>query len=645
MQIKFVVIILSIALFFLFCFSCHPQPAHAPSDEVSRSVDQRWDRLLCTTEIPLPPQADTERFLMRLKNAAAQGSCCASWKYSQYMLDLFDWVRLVYRHTDRPSAQAEPVAGHQLLWKTLGLAGAPTHGLWATKQVLSRFNQQFPLNAKRCAEYRDFFSTAAKLLQADSAPRRKLKQALTVVTAYKEIARSTSPLALNAQLRLIDWCSQAFKLAVGASPRLQYPRINQCLFPLFDADPGPYFHQNAAERPPDPPWTLIAGVLKQNQRKLLKTRFHALAQHLTNKEEKFFLLAAPSLPSPLNLAQTLLPVSKVGEPWDRTPLVLLQKDHFLVGGQVIWANDEENLVTALQKQLRQDQRGRITIAADPKISSAKILTFARIARRAGASILDLGVARQVAEHASIGDVQLMVFQNQPILRLEVLPLWLELFSTKPLSPLSRREPRQVTSPSDLANNQLAFHFGGPTTDISLSSRDGTWSDIAPEQISQVIVDLRQAYPEDNTLNIIPEGNVNYGELITVINALRELAPQLMFPRLGIAPGGPFLPPTKDLSPLVHILSRATVELQPPISPIGLASFRHCYLRTLRQAYDHPKKIMPQGTLVIRQRGHQMPVLSGKLRSMDLRRCVKSTWGSLPEVEPQTYTIHFAIKDG
>ncbi len=246
----------------------------APSSPPLSSQPRPSDISQFSIHLKLPPAAETPAALHRLERLGRQGSCPAAWLSAQYLLDLFDLTRLT---GGLPSDSG--ASSHKLLWQRLGLSGPPGRGRLATQQVLQGLVQRFRDIAPRCPE-KENARLALDMLRVDSTPRKTIERALAAAVRYKKIARSGSPLRPNALLRLADWCDKSFHLAAGGDPSQQHRRLNQCLFPLFDADPSPYFEEDPQRRPTDPPWSVLAEELKLRYQALVQTRFAKLAEDL-----------------------------------------------------------------------------------------------------------------------------------------------------------------------------------------------------------------------------------------------------------------------------------------------------------------------------------------------------------------------------
>ena len=604
--------LLLIPLILLLSACPHPLPVGGPNK------DALPPRLV--EALVLPPGPETGPALEELAKAANAGSCPAAWIRVRYLIDLYDTVRLqpLMAAPDREAY----AAAHLQLWSGLNNPGGAGRGELATRQVQGALKSLIKAIPASCPQTRG----ASELLDADALQRDTVPHAQAAAVAYKRIARSGADLAPNATLRLAHWCLASFLLAAGGEPALQHVRLNQCLFPLFDADPTPYFEEDPARRPPDPPWTLLAIQLKAKVAALSRGRLSGLAATLTRAVEAALKRAGPTLPVPLDLARTNLPVSDGGasasQPWDRIPLVFFTGKGYLVGGVAILADDEElaGLQSALTLRLRGDRRGRVSLVADPDSPARVALTVGRAARLAGARTLELGVTYQVAPGTTPGDVQRDVFGDKPVLRLHGVPISLIPLAAKRIPTVPRERPRGLDYDVRGAPNQLLLRVDrGRAT---LSSKDGVLPPVKLEQIRATLETASEAYPDDQGLLLLPGPGITLAELIFAAGAAtRTAGDRPLFTGLALAPAG--LPPGSDadLAPVLRALAPARVTATPATAaPLSRALLR-CYHQALRTAVAKPGATHPAGELRFKRSRGKARAAGGDLKDRDLSRCV------------------------
>ena len=622
--------------FLWFLTACpHPLPAGGPNK------DALPPRLM--EALVLPPSKQTGPALAALASAAKAGSCPAAWARTRYLLDLYDAVRLQPQMA-KPD-QDSYAAAHLQLWSGLGIPGGAGRGELATRQVhaaLKALLTALPAGCPGANQARH----AQELLEADLLQRSTVPQALAAAVSYKRLSRSSSEMAPNAALRLAHWCLSAILLAAGGEPALQHVRLNQCLFPLFNADPSPYFEADPAKRPPDPPWTLLGKQLKAQIKAMAGSRLTSLAATLARAADTTLASASPSLPIALDLGRIRLPASDDGAPWDRTPLVLFTGKGYLVGGQAIFQDDEEldTLKAAIAKRLRGDRRGRVTLLADASSPARVSLTVGRAARLAGARTLELGVTRQVAANTTPGDVQREVFGDKPVLRLHGVPLSLIPLAAKRVPSVSRDRPHGLDYDPRGAPNQLLLRVNrGRAT---LSSKDGVLPPFKLEEIRATLEGARQAYPDDQGLLLLPGPGITLAELLFAASAAsRTAGDRPLFTGLALAPAG--LPPGSgaDLAPVLRALVPARVTATPATDRAVSRALLRCYHQALRAAVAQPDTPLPTGELRFKRGKGKVRPSGGDLKDPDLRICAAAALASEPAPVAGPWTLNFLRRSG
>jgi hypothetical protein len=590
--------------------------------------------------LTLPPERGTGAALAEL----AKGETCqAAWLQARYLLDLFDWVRL---SESRDTTEGKTDEALKLLWTVCGRSGTPSRGRLATDEVMTSLKQHLERAVDRCA--RDPLEVHARegleLLSADRSGRRSVKQALEVVVVYRRIAHSSSPLAPNAVVRLVDWCAKAFRLAAGGDPNRQHQRLNHCLFPLFPAHPGPYFEDNPALRPPDPPWTVLQTALAEARAGLEGTRLEALGTRLKRDDERFFSVAGAKLPTPLRMDRFDLPRLTTGaQPWDRTPVVVIGDKGYLVGGRAVLADDVEALERAIAARLHNDGRRSITVVANRSSPADRVLEVGRAARRAGALTMWLGVARKVRDRPVAGDVQAKVFGDKPVLRLEGIPVSLrELGATR--SGVSRSLPRALGYDPRTAQGHISLLV---TRDgVHVSSRDGRMTQaVRVKDLSHRLLELRQLYPGDRSVLLAPGRVTTYEDLEAVATATRHHKGQPLMPGIALAKASQLASSEKDLAPVIRLLGRADVEMTPRVNRAWPDLAFRCYLDVLRDFVEKKNARPPEGTLQVRITRKGPRAGKGTLRNRKLSRCVERSLGKAPKLPEKLkrITLSFSLK--
>lgn len=609
---------------------------HGPAPTTGTGTQPGTQEVLAA--LTLPPRPDTSAALAALARAASEGSCPSAEARARYLLDLFDVVRLLPDLA--ASDQARLASTHALLWESLSLPGEPARGRLATRLVLEGLHLAATGAAASACRSASAAPQMIELLDADQASRRDPRDALRLAVVYKRLARSDSVFRDNARLRLADWCWQAFKLAAGGEAALQHARLNQCLFALYDADPSPYFEADPHKRPMDPPWTLLRDQLLASLDTLSTGRLAVLGEALKRSAGSFLDQAAPSLPLPLDLGRLSLALATWSQPWDRTPLARIGDKGFLVDGIACLHDQEDCVQRAIARRLEGDRRGRLTLLAPPDSRADEILPFARDARLAGASILELALSRQIADQAPEGDVQRAIFGQGPLFRLETLPFSLLPLAARAAASPSRDTPRGLGYAPENAPNQLSMRIR--RDGLILSSLHGTLPVISVKDLAATLLTLRLVYPEDSAMVLVPLPGSLVSDLVSAASTALRHENQSLFPGLALGPSG--LPqPEADLSPRLRLLSAAHVTVTPDASRTLAEGLRRCYLRVLGPAVDQ-KGPHPAGTLLVQvQTGKPPRAVGGTLRTGPLRTCALDQLTRLTSSPSNRYSIVFQIK--
>ncbi len=592
-------------LYWLGAISC--APPHGITPKLSEPLPPPQIESL----LSIPPKKDTLHALDTLEKKAQKGTCRAGWLRVQYLFDLFDALRVL------PYKKDVEQLGLLTLWKGLRLPGPPARGRHATVEVVHRFAEEIERLAPRCSsEYP--LADLKTLLHIDKAPRQTEKQATLVAVAYKKIARSDSPLAANSQLRLIDWCAEAFHLAAGEIPPLKHHHLLQCLFPLFDANPAPYFDKDPEKRPFDPPWTLLRKKLFQELENLKTSRLKAVADALERKYKNFFNLATSALPTALNLAVYSLVQSTAGVPWERTPIILVTEKGFIIGSQAIFDSNTAALEEAIVRHLHNDRRGIVTVAAVADSAAIRILDIARAARRAGASSLHLAVKRKIASRSPASDAQAMVFGGGPIFRCEGIPFSLRLLpSTTPLIS-TRDKPRgQGFDPMSAPNNLTVLVKQNA---VEITSKDGFIPSVPLAGLPLLLKKLHRAYPLDRSILLAIDKQATVADIIHASEFLRRGTPPI-FSGFALVQGSNIRSPkVSDLTPLIESISSVKLTIEPLSNNMNVPLWT-CFVE-MAWPLLKKEKPLPFGTLKIRIAKNNAKVVSGSFSApRGFKRCI------------------------
>lgn len=584
--------------------------------------------------LTLPPGASTRRVLKRLRQASDAGDCRLAAHHLRYLVDLLDYVRLV----ELPGLRDESV-GHALLWRALSLGNEPSRGRSATRNVLRALEARIAQGKKRCAE--PIFSDAEALLAADRNDRRSASARLSTALAYKRVvlapvnpaARNELRLRQNAQLRLIDWCYQAFRLAAGGEPSKQQSRINLCLYPLFEADAAPYFLPKAQGRPPDPPWSFLRDTLLNQLGELKAGRLSPLVVPWLRSMKTFFSVVAAELPSTIRYGRFTLPRLSGQQSratvrvWDRHPVVAVDRNGFAVDNIAVIDGDDRGLDRALNRRLYNDSRGKITLVGRPGLKADRLFPLAKAFRYAGISTVYLAVLQQVAATAPAGDVHARLAVQGPIMRLAGVPLSLALF-------FSRRSLRRRGNIRGLdyapGENLGRLQIGVTENTLSLETPVATMLVDEADFVDRICA-LRKAFPREQGLIFAVDDDTPLSRMTKIALLAGDAIHRCGFLSLALArrSAGEGDTPLRDLSPLLALLGGVKVQgvvrpaqLDPNSVTLPLESLETCYRRALLNftMRGSPKAKPPQGRLVLSRRG-LWRIQRTTVRDPTFRKCV------------------------
>ncbi|MCK5797441.1 MAG: hypothetical protein KAI47_09680 [Deltaproteobacteria bacterium] len=603
--------------------ACQPSvaPLTHPSTQMAQSRQQ---------PLPLPPTVATHRRLLRL---AKDATCEAHWHRARLLLDLYDVACFLRGEVDRVSKDervlreaVESFVDRELALPETALSDDARRR--ALRRLLLRV--QPPCRFDRAAR------RAERLLAADAWPRTSHVERMKVAIAYKKIAFASGDLEMNARFRLADWCLDAFREATRRPPSQQQAHLNQCLYALYEADPGPYFAKDPGLRPPDPPWTVLRQDLNRSLDWLAHTRAGKIAVLQRSFDDTFFVTAQAELPSALNLRRLNLPSSDQGLPYDRTPIVTFTPAGFLVDGLVVPKDDPELLKKALARRLEGDQRATITVVAAPKTSLGGLFDIGRVARKLKVATLLLGVRRRVAAAAPGGDVQARIAGvGAAVWRLEGIPLSVRLLALHPGGP-ARDRPRQLLYDPRAIHARLAVTYK-PGAGIVFSSRHGRFpTHILGAAFRNALALLRRLYPQEPALIVGPTRATSYGPFVSLIQRLRYRERRPLFPSVALSSFHRVTAPDLNLRRYARWVLGAKVHIDPD-DGLSLAlrqSLRRCYREGLERAHLQGKAA-PASTLEIWKRGrrprHAFRDLASRLGDKKMASCILAVLPKKPTV--------------
>lgn len=450
-----------------------------------------------STALGLPPDRDAARTLRQLEAATQGGDPRAGWVTLHYLIDLFDFARYTADADQRDAARA-------LLFTTLKVA--PGKGQATTDSVIDALLLRADTLLSQDRLHAG--AAAAKVVLTFERLRPSRPELFAAMRGLKGVARGGGPLAGNAILRLADFCHVAFVDAVHAPTPLRPAILATCLYPLFDADPEPYFAADPAARPPEPSWEdLDQGVhtFYQAIAELKRSRLAQLAPTLEASQDAVVVNSRALLPVRRDPVTLGVPLVAIAAPYEWTPLVMLGD------GQKPLAAD---LPEKLRAALAADTRGRVAVALTEGAPASALLAVAASAHGAGAELLELAVGSAQTVRAPRGDYWYGRAPKDQVMRLGVVPLALD--------------PRSATSVRAGAWDPARAGLG-----LTLVLSAKTWKLVAPRgvlleapsaeaeaRLAETLRRVHDAFPDDDGLVIVPDATAQVGGVVRAITAAR-----------------------------------------------------------------------------------------------------------------------------
>jgi hypothetical protein len=552
---------------------------------------------------PVTTDAGAEA-LAALSDRAAAGDAEAAWLRVHYLLDLFDDAR--FRRDDDSL---------RLLRRAMGVAAdgddGPPRGHEATGAAL----EFLLIEVDRLLGMQRLHAggqAARTLLAFDDEPPRSRSDVLPRIVGLKAIARGGGPLAANATLRLFGYCRRALADAVETrwADRTRY--LAHCLYPLYDADPAPYFADSADRRPPPPAWrdlirdadALLASVADA------PGRLVGAARHQRQELDRFAARAAdalPSLPAPADLG---VPSVDTADLYDWTPLLTVSQPEDLNA-----LDNDQARADALRRAIAGDGRATVAIAIAAPLPAAELVRAARIAQRAGAGTLQLVVSTTQVLQVPPNDYWSGRLtpgtdgRGDRARRLAVLPVSLAV--------LHATRPAQGWSAADsalglhLVVEPTAWRVVAPTGEVaripSSSARAGA---DAAQALRETLSQIRDAFPDEDAIIVVPDPKASAGAVLAAVHAaLYDSGGERLMGRLGLHHKPPQIT-ARTLARRVQARYRAHVALAPePLRSLA-APVRRCYQDALERApgQSYDIRLELSGDAVTVTRGPRNPAL-------------------------------------
>lgn len=535
------------------------------------------------TMLVIPPTGRTADTLKRAKQGAEKGNLAAGWAELHYLIDLFDHARATTEKETRT-----------LLLEHLGIPlDAPDATGRTVAELLVRVDR---ILAKD--RLHGNASAARALLEQDEVPPARRTELAGRVAALKAVARSGGPLAANARLRLVMMCARAMRDALEA-PTPARPRIiATCLYPMWDADPEPYFAPDPEARPPEPAWQDVVARMNEvaEQIRTAATRIKTTGAYVANSTARALGAKKSLLPTRRSPNELGVPMVDRAPPYDWTPIVQL-------GDGLAIAPD---LGKKVAPYLALDGRRRLAVALHAAAPATALVNVAELARAEGVASLELVVGTKQTLIAPEGDYWHGRTRDGGIERLGVLAVAIADPAAPGGSAPGRDRPREGTV--DPAASKVGLHLVVSEKDWRLVAATGALPAIPAGDVAALrtaLARVRDAYAEEIALTIVPGDGATVVAVIQAVSAARldaEGAPSFSSLSLGLA-GAPKAK-ANTLAARLERRAKLTVAVEPPTLADRAPALRRC-LQELAEAAA-PKS----GTIALELASGQATIVSG-----------------------------------
>ncbi len=511
---------------------------------------------LNTEALVIPPR-DVESvysLLDQLQQRGDAGDQQSAWQRAHYLLDLFDAARF-----------GNDAASRSLLARVAGWPAESMTGPGATQAVAELLLLEFDHILEQSRQHK-LGGRGRILANFDLSPPRTRSEVFQRLLELKRIVASEGPLATNAKLRLFGYCKNALLDAASYVGQERRVAISHCLYPLYAANPAPYFAEKAEKRPPPPELATLVPVM---QELLNQSAGRLLAASTVQRQWMVEFETSSGFRTGISVDANLLPFADTALPYDDAPVI------------------GKGLRTALQF----DGRGTAALVLPAATPASQTLIAARQAQAAGAHTMAVVVGMKQQLRVPKGDYwsNRLARDGKSVERAGQL-----LFS---LAPLSNEEGaatpqagvRTKAQGWDPARAALQLHLLLSPTSWRLVSPLGelatidtsTKSTLPQETLRKLLSQVRQAFPDEDGLIVVPGQMSSHAALVTAaLAALHDSQGQRLFSSLAIAASGPKVRKGKAFQNRVRRRSRAQLQVSPDSAQSRSAAARACYLRLL-----------------------------------------------------------------
>lgn len=505
--------------------------------------------------LTIPATADTFPVLDDLQARGRQGDLVSAWLRAHYLLDLFDDAR--FRNDARSRAA---------LWKALG-QDEPERGPAGTDRAIAALE----IEVDRVLEIDRLHpgaSAAKTLLGFDARPPARRSQVLQRMIELKG-AGNVADVEANATLRLASYCARALEDATRAAWADRPLMASHCLYPLYAADPEPYFDADPRRRPPLPRWPDLVSELQRRLETIAATaRLGPTADYVAARVEALARERGGELPAPLD--PTGWPRADHAPPYDWTPVLAAP------------AIDAEVRAVAgdISLPLEGDGRGVVALALPGAAERASYDLAVRAARAAGAEAIEL--LYDTAQLLSVpeGDYWHGRLADNTVHRAAAIRIALGTEARTDGTP--RRGPNEPRW--DPSRARLGVHLVIGATRWRLVAPEGELATIAHDtvkgdpqtELRVALSRLRAAFPAEAGLLVFAEPASSYLSIARAVQAAAyDEQGRPLFAMMALTQAPP--PRTGDtLARRVERRWTARVEVAPAAMERSVAGVRACY---------------------------------------------------------------------
>lgn len=508
----------------------------------------------------IPPQKRSGDYLKKFPRCEKERCFLVAWAKLHYLLDLFDFARL------KPDSNARKLLLDTLeAWggdpivvpreETSKKANRKREIDGTTAKVLSRLEKLVSQSLKRIKKNRGIknqrlvyrLHDLRKILRWDrnffKTPDERLEQAAFL----KKLARSFSPLRVNALLRLYGWCEQSLYNAMIAPEGSRQRSVNFCLYTLGEHDPRAYVTQRAHRLPAPDPLVLHSMNLRFLDKIEMETD-NRLARELVPVLKKRRDIFAGVLAEKTRLwsrplkkgagAQKPLFTVDDASPRIEAPLVVVTDEEIRAGHKVLTEPSKKLLRPLMTWLYNHGDRHHLVFRVSPSVNWFHVWPVVRAAVRSGFESMGFQVLVRYREELSDEKEQRVappplessvLLERQRGVRLGELDLSLTV-----IAPWATKRNIEKISPVKWSNHCISKWL---TVSISsdalrLTSKGGVCSAQIPlsenktglgpfSLLQDKLLDFKKAHPDECGLLVAVSERTPFHVLAKVLSAVRK----------------------------------------------------------------------------------------------------------------------------